>query len=352
MVSTLVRPRLRHASGSRPGANAVSHFLARQTTYRQRYLAMGTTVTVTVVSNRRSRREVDRVMAEVQQQILAFGRDAWAWGPGALSTFNQQLLAGKSARVPRSLKDLFDKAWAIRSACHGLFEPRIAALVRLWGFDDPARLRSAPPDTDEIARLMAALAAAPDYDGSASYGPAPDVAWDFGAIGKGWIVDQMLDLLARSGFPDATIDAGGHVGTRGFRDGRPWRVGIRDPFEPGEQEYVLASVQPGERSVVTHGDEQRCFEHQGRRYAHLLDSVNGWPVQGLRSLTVVHADGALADAAGAALFVAGQQRWPALAHQLGLDRVLALNSDGEAQVTPMLAAELAWKRELRVRVVA
>lgn len=347
----MVRTQLRHARDTQPGANAVSHFLARQTTYRQRYLAMGTTITVTVVSNRRSRREVDRVIADVQREMITFGREAWAWGPGALSAFNQKLLAGRAANVPPVLKDLFAKAWAIREACCGRFEPRVAALVRLWGFDDPARLRSVPPEADAIEALVEALHAAPAYHGGASYGPAPNVAWDFGAIGKGFIVDQMLDLLARAGFPDATIDAGGHVGTRGYRDGRPWRVGIRDPFDGGEQEYVLASVQPGERSVVTHGDEQRAFEHQGRRYSHLLDPLSGWPAEGLRSLTVVHADGAMADAAGAALFVAGPQHWPALAHQLGLDRVLALTREGEAQVTPMLAAELSWKREMKIRVV-
>ena len=351
MASALVRPRLRQARDTQPGTSAVSHFLARQTTYRHRYLAMGTTITVTVVSNRRSRREVDRMMAQVQHEMTAFGRDAWAWGPGALSTFNRKLLTGRATAIPPGLKDLFDKAWAIREASAGQFEPRVAALVRLWGFDDPARLRSEPPAAREIEALVDAVQAAPDYDSSGTYGPALNVAWDFGAIGKGWIVDQMLDLLARAGFPDATIDAGGHVGTRGYRDGRPWRVGIRDPIESGEQEYVLASVQPGERSVVTHGDDQRAFEHLGRRYSHLLDPQTGWPAEGLRSLTVIHADGAMADAAGAALFVAGPRHWPALAHRLGLDRVLALTSEGEAQVTPLLAPELAWKRELNIRVV-
>lgn len=351
MASAIVRPRLHHAPPSAAGGQAISHFLARQTVYRRRFLAMGTMVTVTVVSNRRSRRQVDEAMAEVQQQLIAFGLEAWAWGPGSLSAFNQRLLAGQRAAVPPGLRDLFDKAWAIRKASDGCFEPRVAALVRLWGFDDPARLRSEPPPAADIAAGLGALQAAPDYRDDDDYGPAPGVAWDFGGIGKGYIIDRMLDLLARSGYPDATIDAGGHVATRGRRDGRPWRVGVRDPLQSGEQEEVLLSVMPGECSVVTHGDEQRAFEHGGRRYAHLLDPATGWPVQGLRMLTVIHADGALADAAGAALFVAGSQRWPALAHRLGLSRVLALTADGQAQVTPLLAPELSWKRAMQVSVV-
>ena len=161
MASAIARPRLRQMAGSGgpAGDGVVSHFLARQTAYRQRFLAMGTTVSVTVVSNRRSRREVDEVMTRVQQALIAFGREAWAWGPGALSVFNQRLLAGERAEVPASLRDLFDKAWAIHEATAGLFDPRVAALVRLWGFDDPARLRSAPPLAGEIETVMAALSA-------------------------------------------------------------------------------------------------------------------------------------------------------------------------------------------------
>jgi len=331
--------------------NAVSHFLARQTTYRQRFLAMGTEVLVTVAADRRSKAGVERALDEVRHLLIDFGRDAWAWGEGALAQLNRRQVDGHPVAIPKALHGLFVKAWAIHRSSHGLFEPRLAALVRLWGFDDPARLRSEPPAAAEIAALRAALAAAPDYDGSLRYGPAAHTGWDFGALGKGYIVDRALEGLRKAGYGDATIDAGGHVATRGKRDNRPWRTGIRDPFEQAEQAYVLASIQPGEGSVVTHGVDQRGFEHEGLRYSHLLDPATGWPAQGLQALTVVDADGALADAAGAALFVAGPARWPALAQQLGLRRVLALNADGTATVTRTLARELSWKRTIQQHLV-
>lgn len=331
--------------------NAVSHFLARQTTHRQRFLAMGTEVTMTVASDRRSRTDVDRAMNEARHLLIEFGRDAWAWGTGAVASFNRQLAAGETAEIPLGLHGLFAKAWEIHASSGGLFEPRVAALVRLWGFDDSARLRSAPPEAAEIAALQAALKAAPAFDGGKHYGPAPQIGWDFGALGKGYIVDKAIELLGKAGYCNVTIDAGGHVAMRGKRDNRPWRTGIRDPFEQGEQEYVLASVQPGEASVVTHGDDQRGFEFEGLRYSHLLNPATGWPAQGLRALTVIHQDGALADAAGAALFVAGADAWPALARRLGLSRVLALNADGSACVTRTLARELSWKRVIAMQLV-
>ncbi|GAC1624144.1 MAG: hypothetical protein NVS9B10_09790 [Nevskia sp.] len=58
----------------------------------------------------------------------------------------------------------------------------------------------------------------------------------------------------------------------------------------------------------------------------------------------MHADGGLADAAGAALFVAGVDAWPALARDLGLGKVLAVADDGGLQVTRGLAPALRWQR--------
>lgn len=299
--------------------------------YRRRFFAMGTSVTVTIEGRRHHL--ADAAISEVRQQLVAFGRDAWAWGPGALADFNRRLGAGERAAIPAGLLPLFRRAWAIRQATQGRFEPRVAALVRLWGFDDTARTRRAPPAATEISSVLAALHGAPAYDGGEHYGPAAGVGWDFGALGKGYIVDLILDRLVHLGFEQVSVDAGGHVCVRNARGRRPWRIGIRDPRAAGEDEPPLASLEVRNAAVVTHADDQRYFEHGGRRYAHLLDARTGWPVQGLQSLTVVHPDGSLADAVGAALFVAGPAGWRSLAEELGMTQVLAVLADGTVQLT-------------------
>jgi thiamine biosynthesis lipoprotein len=322
------------------------HWLAPRA-HRRRFLAMGTSITVTL--NTRQRGPADAAIREVQQQLIAFGRDAWAWGPGALADFNRRLSAGERATIPPQLLPLFRRAWSIHQATQGRFEPRLAALVRLWGFDDPARTRTTPPDAAEIARLLAALQRAPAYDGGEHYGPAPDLGWDFGALGKGYIVDLVLDRLVALGYEQLSVDAGGHVGLRGLNGDRPWRIGIRDPRAAAEDAPPLVSLDACDEAVVTHADDQRYFEHAGRRYAHLLDAKDGWPVHGLQSLTVVHRDGALADAAGAALFVAGPSGWPALAQELGIRRVLAVLADGSVQVSHELEKTMRVRPGLRVQ---
>jgi thiamine biosynthesis lipoprotein len=278
------------------------------------FLAMGTAILVTVETGEESHgAAAQQAIADIQKLLVEFGREAWAWGDGALADFNRQLIAGAAAQIPPLLQELFARAWEIRQASDGLFEPRIGALVQLWGFDDPQHLRAAPPAPQEIAALLEALHSAPRHNDAASYGPAAAVAWDFGGIGKGYIVDLALDWLRNRGFVNAMINAGGNVAVRGSRGDRPWHVGLRDPRSAPDLPHLLASLEVRDESIVTHGDDQRYFEHQGRRYSHILHPRSGEPSCGLRSLTVVHHDGTLADGGGAALFVAGREGWPALA---------------------------------------
>lgn len=304
------------------------------------FLAMGTWVTVTVAAQRSSEPAVEAAVAEVERLLVAFGRDAWAWGPGRLADFNRALESGVAATVPPGLESLLARAWEIRQASGGLFDPRVAPLVRLWGFDDVARLRSEPPPGEDIVRGLEALRAAPGYDGGATYGPAPGVGWDLGGIGKGWIVDQALGMLALRGAHGATVDAGGNVAVRGQRGDRAWRIGIRDPRSPQEAPRLLGRLEVRDEAVITHADDQRFFEHGGKRYAHILDPRTGWPVQGLRSVTVVHPDATLADAGGAAIFVAGLARGADVARKLGLDQLLAVTDDGVMMATRKLGERL------------
>jgi thiamine biosynthesis lipoprotein len=316
------------------------------------FFAMGTQVSVTVaVPGSRARRD-DAVAAigDVERRIQDFGRHWWAWGDGALASINAQLAAGGVAEIPASMRALFARAWAVRQATGGLFDPRVAALVRLWGFHDMAALRDTPPDAARIASALRDLNRAPGYDGGATYGPAPGVGWDFGGIGKGWIVDLALDRLRELGFPDAIVDAGGNLAVRGGRGDRPWRVGIRHPRSPASGPLLLASMVARDEAVNTHADDQRSFDHDGVRYGHILDPTRGRPAQELCSVTVVHPDGTLAEAGGAALYVAGRHGWRRLARKLGLQQVMVMTADGEVQVTGALAARIKPEAGTALRI--
>jgi FAD:protein FMN transferase len=275
-----------------------------------RFPALGTAVEVTIREPDHERRLA--ALRAVRSTLAAATRDWHGWGDGELARVNS------GDAVPSvELAALIEHADAIARASSGLFEPRLGALVELWGFHDGERAPG-PPPTDAAIR-----------DARASR-----TRIDLGAIAKGAAVHAALEALRRAGITDALVDAGGDLAALGDAGGRPWRIGVRDPRGPG----VIAGLElhAGE-AVFTSGDYERGFEWDGVAYHHLLDPRTGQPARGTASVTVIHRDPAMADAAATALFVAGDD-WPTVARALGVDTVMRVTSDGRLEGTAAFIA--------------
>lgn len=126
------------------------------------------------------------------------------------------------------------------------------------------------------------------------------------SIGKGWIVDQMLDYLKQRGFTQALIDAGGDLRATGG----PWKVAIQVPQgAPGE---VTALREIQDMALGSSG-----LYEQG---PHILDPSTGKPAIGGGSVTVEGNSLSVSGALGTAFFVMGEaksqtylQRFPGFA---------------------------------------
>lgn len=306
------------------------------------FFAMGTLVSISAYLDTgmpRARGEI--AIGEIEKLLLDFEQRWSAWGTGELGQVNQQLARGEAAAIPLSLRPLFARTAELSRSSGGLFDTRIGALAKLWGFDDESHYRQAPPPATEVAALVARLREAPHYEDGETYGPAAGAQWDFGAIAKGYAIQLALDQLAERGIANAIVNGGGNLVLRGKRGDRPWRIGIRHPRSEDPQQILasFAATAPEGLAVITSGDYERYFEYQGRRYHHILDPRTGEPAQGLQSVTVIAGDGALADAAGTALFVAGPEHWPETANALGITQAMVVTRSGKVEITPALAAQ-------------
>ena len=68
---------------------------------------------------------------------------------------------------------------------------------------------------------------------------------DPSGIVKGWAIQHAAHLLQVRGFRNFYIDAGGDIQVAGNKDGHPWRVGIRNPFNRAEYVKMLALTDQG-----------------------------------------------------------------------------------------------------------
>jgi FAD:protein FMN transferase len=113
---------------------------------------------------------------------------------------------------------------------------------------------------------------------------------------KGWSVEVASARLAQAGSVRHYINAGGDIRTRGRNaDGKLWRVGIRHPWEADKLSWVLALT---DGAVATSGTYERGD--------HVRNPRTGEPACGLRSVTVVGPDLALADAYATAALAMGE----------------------------------------------
>lgn len=275
-----------------------------------RFPAMGTLVEITIREPNRDRRVT--ALQEARASFAIVARDWHGWGDGELARVNS---AG--AAPSAGLAALIEKADAISRASDRLFEPRLGALVELWGFHTGDRSPGPPPDDAAIAVARESR------------------AWiDLGAIAKGAAIGAAIDALRANGVTDALVDAGGDLVALGDAGGRPWRIGVRNPRGLG----VIAGIDlnPGE-AVFTSGDYERKFEWNGVSYHHLLDPRSGRPARATASITVIHHDPSVADAAATALFVAGDD-WPRVARALGVDTVMRVTPAGRVEATAAFVA--------------
>lgn len=145
---------------------------------------------------------------------------------------------------------------------------------------------------------------------------------DLAGFAKGWITERAAGRLAAHGLAHWYVGAGGDVITCGSpEEGRPWRVGVAHPLQPGA---TVATLELSGGAVATSGTAERG--------AHLWDGRGGAAV-GLASMTVVGAELAWADAFATTAFVLGAAGIDWVRTLQGYE-ALAVTLDGALDRTP------------------
>ena len=120
---------------------------------------------------------------------------------------------------------------------------------------------------------------------------------DPSGIVKGWAILQAAHLLKDGGLTNFYIDAGGDIQVAGNKDGEPWRIGIRNPFNRKEIVKVLVVTDKG---VATSGTAIRG--------QHIYDPHNpDTSLQDVVSLTVIGPNVLEADRFATAAFAMGKR---------------------------------------------
>lgn len=290
----------------------------------------------TVIELRQMEGAAQETVRQAQQRVMELenllschkeGSDIWR--------INEQPY-GAPVQIAPETYALLQRAKEISLKTEGRFDVTIKPLADLWNVKQAEK----PPAEAEILRAMDRVGF-PNLtlheDGTVTR-LSPDTQIDLGGMAKGMIADEVKKLLQEAGVQRGIIDLGGSITLIGEKEqGKLWTVGIKNPFQTGES-YAKLTV--ADTSVVTSGGYERYFTYEGRDYHHIFDPYTGYPAEaGLKSVTVVSQDTALADALSTAAYVGGKERALAWAEEYGVEMVL-VDTDKKVWITRGLRDKL------------
>jgi thiamine biosynthesis lipoprotein len=214
--------------------------------------------------------------------------------------------AAEPVRVDPTLFKLLVLCKELYRATEGAFDITSGPLTRCWGF---LRREGRLPSNSQIATALASVGSDKLLLDPASRSirfAEAGVEINLGSIGKGYALDCVSTSVGRK-IRTALLNAGSSS-IRALGDGEPehggWVVGLRDPRAKTRRMGVLRLR---DCAMSTSGTEEQFFEHDGKRYGHIIDPRTGWPASSVSSVIVVADSAAVSDALATAFFVGGRE---------------------------------------------
>ena len=167
----------------------------------------------------------------------------------------------------------------------GRFDITVGRLTDLWDF------HAAEPQLPKKKALEAAVQHVGyeclQVDGNYVRLLDPEMKIDLGGIAKGYIGDQMVDVMKKDGVTSAIVNLGGNVICIGGKyDNEGFNIGIEAPFS--DRTEIIGSVNVKNKTMVTSGVYERMFEVGGKIYHHILDTSTGYSIDNdLNAVTII-----------------------------------------------------------------
>lgn len=238
--------------------------------------------------------EVDRV-----EDLLTVFRET-----SEVSLVNRRA-ATEAVRVSPQLFGLLRLCERLRRETGGAFDVTSGPLTRCWGFLGREGRLPCGREVEEARSRVGGDKLVLDEESRSVRFAREGVEINFGSIGKGYALDcaapgvrrRARSALLSAGFSSMRAVGGGDAGQRG------WVVGVRDPRRKDRR---MAVLRLRDCAMSTSGSEEQFFEHEGRRYGHIIDPRTGYPAEGVAGVTVVAGSAAESDALATAFYVGGR----------------------------------------------
>ena len=268
----------------------------------------GTVYNVSYQSSKNLQADIEAELQKVDAALSMFNQES------VISRINQGESQIDTGEAGDMFVEVFRLARKISADTDGAFDITVAPLVNAWGFGFKGGDMPGQHEVDSIRQFVGYRSVTlQDQDGNRSMLKTdPRTMLDCSAIAKGYGTDCVARLLKAHGIENFMVEIGGEVVTRGVSPSRvPWRIGVTKPIDDtlSVSSDVLSVLNVTDRAMATSGNYRNFYYKGGRKYAHTIDPMTGFPVQhSLLSATVLADECAVADAYATSFMVMGLEK--------------------------------------------
>lgn len=239
--------------------------------YHQEQLALGSIAQISLVAHHNRVIETKDILSDLWRQIFTFERQFSRFLPQSeLSIFNRN--AGSKQLISSEFRKLLTSTKKIALSVDGLYNPFILPALQAAGYgaslvkghqhdayDDYSNRHVVNVDQLVIGYNWAKI--------------PEDTAIDLGGCGKGYLADQLAEIV-ESKVKGYWISLGGDVVFGGLSDSlQPWRIAIqRAKSETDSKDIGWVSLTSQKRcAVATSGTTGRFGTKQGKLWHHIIN---------------------------------------------------------------------------------
>lgn len=211
----------------------------------------------------------------------------------------------KPVKVDPEVFDLTERALELSKLTGGAFDISFAAMDRIWKFDGSMTKMPSPATIKKSVAKVGYKNIVLDKQKCTIFLKEKGMKIGFGALGEGYAADQCKKMMVKKGVQAGIVNGSGDMNTWGKQpNGGPWQIGITNPMKSNE---LLGVLPLDSGAVVTSGSYEKFVVFNGKRYAHIINPVTGYPATGLCSVTIFGPSAEVANGLSTSIMVLGKE---------------------------------------------
>ena len=270
--------------------------------YKKNLKLMGNRFEISILANEENfaNANIDLAVAEIsriEKLLTTFSNDS--------VTFQINENAGiQPTVVPKEVFDLIFRCQMISKMTQGAFDISYGSIdKKFWNFD---LNMTSLPDKDLAKKAVELI----NYENiilnetdKTVFLKNKGMRIGFGGIGKGYAAECAKKILQQNGIESGIVNAAGDLTAWGYQEnGEAWTIGIADP---NKKESVFSTFNITNTSVATSGNYEKFVLIDGKKYSHTIDPKTGYPISGIKSVTIIAENAEIADALATPVTVMG-----------------------------------------------